>query len=105
MTIIMFDCVLFFFAQRRQWLQEAIASMSGGDPVKAMLQNVEILLKPSENDETDIVAKELALEDLQLHTEDLDLANGTALFFAGLYGIKKKPLDIILEGIEKDESS
>jgi Nucleotide exchange factor Fes1 len=65
--------------QRKKWLAEAIEAMQGADPVKLMLQNIQVLLSDSSS-EDDIEKKELALEDLQLHTEDIDLANGNCTF-------------------------
>jgi len=61
--------------QRRQWLSEAIDSIQGSDPVKLMLQDVQLILTAGDDNDA-IEKKEEALEDLQLHTEDVDLANG-----------------------------
>jgi len=61
--------------QRRQWLSDAIDSLQGSDPVKLMLQDIQVIL--STDDDGDTVEKKAeALERLQLHTEDVDLANG-----------------------------
>ena len=49
--------------------------MQGADPVKLMLQDVQVLMSNSCSDD-DIEKKEIALENLQQHTEDIDLANG-----------------------------
>jgi len=62
--------------QRRQWLSEAIDSLQGSDPVKRMLQDVQVILSSDTDDGGDVDKKEDALEDLQLHAEDMDLANG-----------------------------
>lgn len=64
------------FVQRRKWLSNAIEAMQGADPVKLMLQDIQTLI----NKDSDVECKECALEDLQQHTEDIDLANG---MFAG----------------------
>ena len=61
--------------QRRQWLSEAIDSLQGSQPIKVMLEDVQLILAAGD-DEDAVERKEQALEDLQLHTEDLDLANG-----------------------------
>ena len=61
--------------KRRQWLSEAIDSLQGSQPIKVMLEDVQLILAAGD-DEDAIERKEEALEDLQLHTEDLDLANG-----------------------------
>jgi hsp70-interacting protein len=58
--------------ERRKWLNEAIESMQGADPVKLMLEDIKTILDEASDD---IGKKELALESLQLHTEDIDLAN------------------------------
>ncbi|ELT89868.1 hypothetical protein CAPTEDRAFT_21393 [Capitella teleta] len=61
-------------AERRQWLQEALASMGGGkDLVKQMMEDMQLLLKP--DSEIDVESKEQALDDLCELVEDLDLAN------------------------------
>ena len=70
--------------QRRQWLSEAIDSIQGNDPIKLMLQNIQLILTTGDADDDDddddtIVKKQEALEDLQIHTEDVDLANGYLL--------------------------
>jgi hsp70-interacting protein len=57
--------------ERRQWLAEAFAAMAENDPVKKMLENIQILL----NAETPREAKEEALDILQEYCEDIDLAN------------------------------
>jgi len=67
---------LTFDWQRRQWLSEAIDSLQGSDPVKSMLQDVQVVLITDDGDDESIVKKVGALENLQLHTEDADLANG-----------------------------
>ena len=53
--------------------------MQGSDPVKLMLQDIQLLMDPG-NTEEDMEKKEVALEDLQLHTEDIDLATGILVF-------------------------
>jgi len=49
--------------------------MQGADPVKLMLQDIQVLMSDNSSEEC-IEKKELALENLQQHTEDIDLANG-----------------------------
>ena len=61
--------------QRRQWLSEAIDSLQGSNPVKVMLQDIQVILTAGD-DFGAVERKQEALEDLQLHTEDVDLANG-----------------------------
>jgi len=68
-------CVCIDDLQRRQWLSEAIDSIQGSDPVRVMLQDVQLILA-ADDDADAVERKEEALEDLQLHTEDVDLANG-----------------------------
>lgn len=60
--------------ETRQWLSEAIDSLQGSDPVKLMLQDIQVILS-TDDDADAIEKKEEALENLQLHTEDVDLAN------------------------------
>lgn len=47
--------------------------MQGVDPVKLMLEDIKILINDGENG---IERRQDALEDLQMHCEDIDLANG-----------------------------
>jgi len=59
-------------------LSEAIDSLQGSDPVKSMLRDIQVVL--STDDDSDYIEKKAeALENLQLHTEDVDLANGFVL--------------------------
>jgi len=44
-----------------------------------MLQDVQVILSTGDDDDDAVEKKEEALEDLQLHTEDIDLANGCLL--------------------------
>ena len=44
-----------------------------------MLQDVQIIISTGDDDDDAVEKKEEALEDLQLHTEDVDLANGCLL--------------------------
>lgn len=55
---------------RREWLQGALNQMVGTDPVKLMLELVKTILDHETQDED----REEALEELQMHCEDLDLA-------------------------------
>lgn len=58
--------------ENRKWLEEALAGMQGVDPVKLMLEDIKILINDGENG---IERRQDALEDLQMHCEDIDLAN------------------------------
>lgn len=72
------SCVYYVDWQRRQWLSEAIDSLQGSDPVKSMLRDIQVVL--STDDDSDYIEKKAeALENLQLHAEDVDLANGFVL--------------------------
>ena len=71
-------CVCGIDCQRRQWLSEAIDSLQGSQPIRVMLEDVQVILTAGD-DEGAVERKQEALEDLQLHTEDLDLANGYLL--------------------------
>jgi len=75
---------LLFVWQRRQWLSEAIDSIHGNDPIKLMLQDIQLILttgNADDDDDDNVVKKQEALENLQIHTEDVDLANGYLLIF------------------------
>jgi len=56
-------------------LSEAIDSLQGSDPVKLMLQDIQVILG-TDDDGDSVEKKSEALENLQMHTEDVDLANG-----------------------------
>ena len=62
--------------QRKQWLSEVMASMQGNDPVKMMIQDVQVLLNGGQEN---IEEQAQALEDLQMYCEDIDLANGASI--------------------------
>ena len=61
--------------QRRQFLENAFRDLEAQDPIKVMLEDIRVILEPGETDD-DKQKKERALDDLQMHVEDMDLANG-----------------------------
>lgn len=71
--------------ERRQFLADAFHDLEAHDPIKVMLEDIKVILEPGETDD-DKQKKERALDDLQMHVEDMDLANdfykigGYALF-------------------------
>ena len=60
------------YLQRKKWLQDVLDSLAENDPVKAMLKDLQTMGEES----NDLETKEEALENLELHVQSLDLANG-----------------------------
>lgn len=59
-------------SENRKWLEEALAGMQGTDPVKLMLEDIKIIINDTDNS---LERRRSALEDLQMHCEDIDVAN------------------------------
>lgn len=57
--------------ERRKWLEEALASLRGEDPIKVLLEHIQILLDHTWVEED----HETALDNIKEYCEDLDLAN------------------------------
>ena len=70
--------ILFFswLFKRREWLQEALASVTEDTFVKRMMEHLQTLDKPDSDDEDELVKKEDAFEDLQEIVDNIDNANG-----------------------------
>ena len=61
-------------------MSEAIDSLQGSDPVKLMLEYIQVILS-TDDDGNSVEKKAEAIENLQLHCEDIDLANGFLCFY------------------------
>ena len=71
---------VFFFWKRREWLQEALSSITEDTYVKTMMTHLQTIDKP-ENDDDDILSeKEDAFEGLADIVDNLDNANGVFWF-------------------------
>jgi len=57
--------------ERRRWLAEAMEAMTESDPIKRMLENIQILL----DNERPVEEQEEALETITEYCEDIDIAN------------------------------
>ena len=69
--------MLFFFWKRREWLQEALSSITEDTYVKSMMTHLQTIDKPENDNDDDILSeKEDAFEGLADIVDNLDNANG-----------------------------
>ena len=69
--------MLFFFWKRREWLQEALSSITEDTYVKSMMTHLQTIDKPETDNDDDILSeKEDAFEGLADIVDNLDNANG-----------------------------
>ena len=74
---------LFWPFKRRQWLQEALASITEDTYVKRMMKDLQTLEKPengNDDDDDELNKKEDAFEELAEIVDNLDNANGRCTF-------------------------
>ena len=73
--------MLFFFWKRREWLQEALSSITEDTYVKSMMTHLQTIDKPENDNDDDILSeKEDAFEGLADIVDNLDNANGVLWF-------------------------
>ena len=69
---------MYFFFQRKEWLQQALSSIVADDDVARMKTCLLVLDKPDidDTDEDIVVEKESAFEELEMLVEPIDNARG-----------------------------
>ena len=73
--------LFFFFWKRREWLQEALSSITEDTYVKSMMTHLQTIDKPETDNDDDILSeKEDAFEGLADIVDNLDNANGVFWF-------------------------
>ena len=73
--------VVVFFWKRREWLQEALSSITEDTYVKSMMTHLQTIDKPETDNDDDILSeKEDAFEGLADIVDNLDNANGVFWF-------------------------
>ena len=69
---------MFWPYKRREWLKEALDSITEDTYVKRMMKDLQTLEKPDDDDDDDeLTKKEDAFEELAEIVDNLDNANGT----------------------------